>query len=583
MSDYGDSKDKGRSPVPSPLRGGPVQSQCRAGKQFTQTSSGMLPPQTTAPAVVMMRKADGSVAAPLPFTGIPADLAAWAFHPHIPAVVPQAPVQARGDVGSPSVHEAASAGVRGTGSALPHAKRIQTAFGPVHDISHVQAHIGGAAAVASEAIGAEAYATGDHIAFRDAPDIHTAAHEAAHVIQQQQGVMLLGGVGQAGDIYERHADAVADRVVAGQSAADLLAAGPTGSTAKSAPLPNTSGLAPQALVQARSFIGAADVASTASISESTDTDVDSPQVASRPSPNGNEFESMAAYQEITGETELGPYQWLKEDRENQTGTWDAAMTKMTQCQAEDVLQPFEQVRDYYIWVTRKLDEKGHESRWVKGALWLVDELSDTYDEGYTTPGNWQITPGKDVIPMLEDLNVGIVNFAITQFHRLLYGDLKDNPLTGEDAYQFDKQFITHEQGTIAQPIYEQYAGTDAIKTMNNLFNGTGLAGNLVDGLNFIGAANEVPTHPNLLKADLTDPESNFGRDARTNVPLWMLYPDRHRSYEIDPDNPAPYPQVDRLMDLKEEDRWYRWDDDKDPNDVYESYKRVNNKIMAKEW
>ncbi len=292
---------------------------------------------------------------------------------------------------------------------------------------------------------------------------------------------------------------------------------------------------------------------------------------------------MAAYQEITGETELGPYQWLKEDRENQTGTWDAAMTKMTQCQAEDVLQPFEQVRDYYIWVTRKLDEKGHESRWVKGALWLVDELSDTYDEGYTTPGNWQITPGKDVIPMLEDLNVGIVNFAITQFHRLLYGDLKDNPLTGEDAYQFDKQFITHEQGTIAQPIYEQYAGTDAIKTMNNLFNGTGLAGNLVDGLNFIGAANEVPTHPNLLKADLTDPESNFGRDARTNVPLWMLYPDRHRSYEIDPDNPAPYPQVDRLMDLKEEDRWYRWDDDKDPNDVYESYKRVNNKIMAKEW
>ncbi|GAB4570264.1 MAG: hypothetical protein Tsb0020_24910 [Haliangiales bacterium] len=188
----------------------------------------MLPPQKTALPAVVMRKADGTAAPPLPFTGIPADLAAWAFQPHMPMAAPQTPIQARGDISGPSVHEAAAAGVRDSGSALPHAERIQAAFGPAHDIRHVRAHVGGAAAVSSEAIGAEAYATGNHIAFRDAPDVHTAAHEAAHVIQQQQGVMLLGGVGQAGDVYERHADAVADRVVAGQSAEDLLAAGPTG-------------------------------------------------------------------------------------------------------------------------------------------------------------------------------------------------------------------------------------------------------------------------------------------------------------------------------------------------------------------
>jgi hypothetical protein len=58
--------------------------------------------------------------------------------------------------------------------------------------------------------------------FDKSPDLHTAAHEAAHVVQQAQGVNLYGGVGEAGDSYERHADAVADRVVAGQSAADLL-------------------------------------------------------------------------------------------------------------------------------------------------------------------------------------------------------------------------------------------------------------------------------------------------------------------------------------------------------------------------
>jgi hypothetical protein len=45
-------------------------------------------------------------------------------------------------------------------------------------------------------------------------------------------VNLYGGVGEAGDSYERHADAVADRVVAGQSAADLLGPAATGATSR---------------------------------------------------------------------------------------------------------------------------------------------------------------------------------------------------------------------------------------------------------------------------------------------------------------------------------------------------------------
>jgi hypothetical protein len=71
-------------------------------------------------------------------------------------------------------------------------------------------------------MGAEAYATGHHVVFAKEPDLHTAAHEAAHVVQQAKGVHLYGGVGQAGDAYEQNADAVADRVVRGESAEDLL-------------------------------------------------------------------------------------------------------------------------------------------------------------------------------------------------------------------------------------------------------------------------------------------------------------------------------------------------------------------------
>jgi hypothetical protein len=135
-----------------------------------------------------------------------------------------ASVQRKGegsDDESAAVHAVAQAGVSGSGGALPFADQIQRSFG-AHDISDVRAHVGGEAASASSALGAQAYATGRDVAFGGAPDLHTAAHEAAHVVQQRAGVSLKGGVGESGDVYERHADAVADAVVAGQSAESIL-------------------------------------------------------------------------------------------------------------------------------------------------------------------------------------------------------------------------------------------------------------------------------------------------------------------------------------------------------------------------
>jgi hypothetical protein len=138
----------------------------------------------------------------------------------------------KADLDSGAVQQAAATGVAGSGGALPHRPTIQQLFGR-HDVSGINAHVGGAAATASRAIGAEAYATGHDVAFASAPSLHTAAHEAAHVVQQRGGVQLKGGVGEAGDPYERHADAVADAVVAGRSAGSLLDAhaGTTGAGA----------------------------------------------------------------------------------------------------------------------------------------------------------------------------------------------------------------------------------------------------------------------------------------------------------------------------------------------------------------
>ncbi len=118
-----------------------------------------------------------------------------------------------------SVRAIAARGLATPARSLPHADKIQAAFGPDHDISQIRAHID---PESTSAMGAEAYASGNDIVFAGEPDEALVAHEAAHVVQQAQGVNLKGGVGEAGDAHEQAADAVAARVTAGESAADLL-------------------------------------------------------------------------------------------------------------------------------------------------------------------------------------------------------------------------------------------------------------------------------------------------------------------------------------------------------------------------
>jgi len=119
------------------------------------------------------------------------------------------------------MREVATKGVAGPATSLPHLDAIQRSFGN-HDVSGVEVHTGPQATDSNHALGAVGYTIGNHVAFAGTPDLHTAAHEAAHVVQQRGGVQLSGGLGQAGDAYERHADAVADGVVKGKQVGALL-------------------------------------------------------------------------------------------------------------------------------------------------------------------------------------------------------------------------------------------------------------------------------------------------------------------------------------------------------------------------
>lgn len=125
-------------------------------------------------------------------------------------------------IGTPDgIKEVAAAGLAGSPTTLPFAQQIQASFGS-HEISGTRAFVGGEAGAASRQLGARAFATNDAVGFAETPSLRTAAHEAAHVVQQRSGAVPASGVGQAHDHYERHADMVADLVVGGQSAAPLL-------------------------------------------------------------------------------------------------------------------------------------------------------------------------------------------------------------------------------------------------------------------------------------------------------------------------------------------------------------------------
>jgi len=308
------------------------------------------------------------------------------------------PVQRRetGAQAAADIHTAASQGVTGGGSLLPYADAIQRAFG-AHDVSNIQAHTGETAQQASHTIGARAYAMGNHVAFAGMPDLHTAAHEAAHVIQQRAGVQLKGGVGEAGDAYERHADAVADKVVAGESAEALLgqmAAAPAGTQASS--------------IQRR---------------------------------------EVATDAEITGTQD-----WTTADRTGNTARWQAACLRNLNAVDSSQYVKVVERRDFYHWFYEHTAKQKFTTRWALAAWVVADGAHQVADMDATTLG--QIgndtfgVAGVELQGAMREGNQVIFDNVLPKLKALLDG----GRLTGPAALAWDKQILAEEQ-TLVQPLY----------------------------------------------------------------------------------------------------------------------------------
>lgn len=149
---------------------------------------------------------------------------AGAIPPVGAAGVAQQSASERGYGADEQTHAIADKAVAGGGSTLPFANEIAKSFGPQHAgaVQNIKAHTGQNAKQGADALGAKAFAYGNDVVLNDKTTLHDVAHEAAHVVQQNAGVATKMKVGQPNDPHEQEADQIADRVVAGQSAADLL-------------------------------------------------------------------------------------------------------------------------------------------------------------------------------------------------------------------------------------------------------------------------------------------------------------------------------------------------------------------------
>ncbi|MBP1166330.1 hypothetical protein JOE44_003214 [Chryseobacterium sp. PvR013] len=209
--------------------------------------------------------------------------------------------------------------------------------------------------------------------------------------------------------------------------------------------------------------------------------------------------------------------WLTKDRAENNDTWRRAYSYIIEHKIPGRLAPFKQIYDFYEGVDWNIKNRfGHEVKWCKGAKGLVKALSNSLEGGNSFLAN-------DVETILNELNLGICDFAITKFHELMYGQYAKTPLKGDAAYTWDKEFIQHEQGVVAPPIYGK-TGSSTISRFQNMADKDPFGGWHGAGAQAISWFNDiVPAFDDFTpNAKVTD--SQF----RIDLPLLMLYLSKHK-------------------------------------------------------
>ena len=211
--------------------------------------------------------------------------------------------------------------------------------------------------------------------------------------------------------------------------------------------------------------------------------------------------------------------WLIEDRAENKERWWNGYDYIVKNKVRGRLAPFKQIYDFYDAVDGWLFRLGHKVKWCKGAKKLVGALANSPVLIGGLEGGSNVI-SNDIEVILNELNLGICDYAIIKFHELIYGKYATTPLTGDDAYNWDVAFVTHEQQVVAPPIYNK-TSAKTIATYQDMadkkvLGGTHGAGSYI--LNTVTPAFD----------DFNPPAKVTDMYFRTDLPLLMLYLDIHK-------------------------------------------------------
>jgi RHS repeat-associated protein len=171
-------------------------------------------------------------------------------------------------------------------------------------------------------------------------------------------------------------------------------------------------------------------------------------------PDGNDIEVP----DDTPDSEMTPSDWRVSDRINNRQTWKDANRYNTMNKIQNQYKGFDQVNAYYSWAQGEFDRLGHEMQWINGAQGLVEQLTVlSFMQDNAEDGSF--------IKLLTELNEGIQNFALINFADALSAE---SPITGQDAYEWDRSLVIREQRDIARPIYSKYLNTSGYALLNDL-------------------------------------------------------------------------------------------------------------------
>ncbi|HSZ72485.1 MAG TPA: hypothetical protein VK750_07390, partial [Cytophagaceae bacterium] len=241
---------------------------------------------------------------------------------------------------------------------------------------------------------------------------------------------------------------------------------------------------------------------------------------------GGEFLDYDTYKLVVGDASIPlanwdgkDGSWLKSDREGLTTRFKNACDYIIKNKITGRLGPFLQIAAFYDYVGMKSISVGHQIRWYKGASKLVHALGgQSEDDRFGLEGG-NMAIANDVELILNELNLKICDYAITQFYELFYGQYAKTPLIGDAAYQFDKQFVETEQGVIAVPIYSKTSAS-TLSTFQDM------ADKDPNGTHGAGAMALSKVTPGF--DDFDPPALVTDVQFRIDLPLLMLYLDIHK-------------------------------------------------------